>query len=72
MVLFWPIQQELDCITTEGKILGKIKFDLVQEQYLFHPNDKSVQLSQLEQKLIEAKITQLDAGNAGIPMQDDD
>ncbi len=27
MVMFWPIQQELDCISDSGDVLGRIKFD---------------------------------------------
>lgn len=72
MVLFFPIQQELDCINGGGHILGKIKFDVPNNQHIFCPADESVVLSSLEQTAIAEKISSLDAGAYAITMQDDD
>ena len=72
MVLFWPIQQELDCINASGDILGKIKFDGASESYQFYANDESVILSSEEQSHIAKKLAALESGQSIIPMQDDD
>lgn len=53
MVLFWPIQQELDCINDSGCILGKIKFDVFKDEYIFCPDSESVVLSDSEQTSID-------------------
>lgn len=72
MVLFFPIQQELDCISDSGRILGKIKFDVSTEEYIFCPDDESVVLSDVEEASIVARIAGLYAGTHILPMQDDD
>ncbi len=72
MVLFWPIQQELDCINESGDILGKIKFNGEKESYQFYPNTESVTLSSDEQSRIAIKLAALESGQSIIPMQDDD
>jgi len=72
MVLFWPIQQELDCINASGDILGKIKFNGEKECYQFFPNTESVALSNDEQTHIAIKLAALESGQSIIPMQDDD
>lgn len=72
MVLFWPIQQELDCITSCGRILGKIKFDGAKNKHAFCPADESISLSDEEQNKIAERLAGLDAGKYVIPMQDDD
>jgi len=72
MVLFWPIQQELDCINCSGRILGKIKFDGSKEEYIFYPANESLVLSSLEKSSISERLLGLDSGKCSIPMQDDD
>jgi len=72
MVLFWPIQQELDCINGSGRILGKIKFDGSKEEYIFYPANESLVLSSLEKSNISERLLGLDSGKYSIPMQDDD
>ena len=72
MVLFWPIQQELDCINTNGQILGKIKFDGDKDSYIFCPIDESISLSETERVKIAEKLARLESGKHSIPMQDDD
>ena len=72
MVLFWPIQQELDCINDNGSILGKIKFDESKEGYAFYPVTDCIALSSIEKSNIAEKIAGLDSGQYLIPMQDDD
>jgi len=72
MVLFWPIQQELDCITDSGEILGKIRFDATSDKHIFTPADDGIVLSAEDKAGIEARLAGLDAGQFSIPMQDDD
>lgn len=72
MVLFWPIQQELDCISHKGDILGKIAFIAESEVYSFLPADQAIVLSAEEQSSIQQKVDALNTGNYLIPMQDDD
>ena len=72
MVLFWPIQQELDCINTQGDILGKIRFDGDKNEYLFELADQSITLSSEEESKIVERLAGLAAGKFTIPMQDDD
>lgn len=72
MVLFFPIQQELDCISSSGHILGKIKFDVSEGKHNFHPDDDSVVLSEVEEVSIAVRIAGLDSGKYSIAMQDDD
>lgn len=72
MVLFFPIQQELDCISASGHILGKIKCDISTSKHIFIPDSESVTLSDEEQIRITVKILGLDSGKSSISMQDDD
>lgn len=72
MVLFWPIQQELDCISTSGRILGKIAFDGVKNIYTFQRDNESIELSGSEQSSIAERLSGLASGKYTIPMQDDD
>lgn len=72
MVLFWPIQQELDCISDTGRILGKIKFDVYEDKHIFCPDNESLVLSDLEGSMIALRLAGLDSGKFSIPMQDDD
>ena len=72
MVLFWPIQQELDCINDSGDVLGKIKFDGAQDKHVFCPSEDTIALSSDEKAGIAARLAGLDAGTYAIPMQDDD
>lgn len=72
MVLFWPAQQELDCVSDNGRILGKIRFDGSNDAYAFHPADESISLSDNEKMSIAARLARLQSGRASIPMQDDD
>lgn len=72
MVLFWPIQQELDCINDSGNVLGKIKFDGTQDKHIFCPAEEALLLSSEEKSNIAARLAGLDAGAYSIPMQDDD
>ncbi|HBS41462.1 MAG TPA: hypothetical protein DEA26_02190 [Oceanospirillales bacterium] len=72
MILFLPMQQELDCINTEGRIVGKIRFDANLNQHVFYQPDQAVELSDSEQAAISARLSGLDAGTFHIPMQDDD
>ena len=72
MVLFWPIQQELDCINLNGDILGKIRFDALRNSHTFLPANTSRPLSSQEEADISKRIECLDTGKNSIPMQDDD
>ena len=72
MVLFWPMQQELDCVNANGNILGKIKFDAVDNKYAFVALDDSIVLSPEEQLKITERLAGLSSGKYTIPMQDDD
>jgi len=72
MVMFWPIQQELNCISDSGRILGKIKFDVFKDEYIFQPDDISITLSSSEESSIAERLTGLESGEYSIPMQDDD
>ena len=72
MVLFFPAQQALDCLSDNGRILGKIEFDGVTDTYVFTPEDASISLSDSEASNIAAKLANLSAGHAAIAMQDDD
>ncbi|MFY0641612.1 MAG: hypothetical protein JXR16_11240 [Bermanella sp.] len=72
MVMFWPIQQELNCITDSGRILGKIQFDAHKERHKFVPDNDSIFLSNLEKENIEERLLGLNTGQYLIPMQDDD
>lgn len=72
MVLFWPIQQELDCVSHGGSVLGRIKFDGKTNQYSFHPANESIVLSSQEEEKIIERLAGLQSGKFTIPMQDDD
>mgnify|MGYP007012666621 CR=1 FL=1 len=72
MVLFWPIQQELNCINDSGSILGKIKFDESNGQYIFCLDNESAALSSSEESSISQKVFALNSGEYSIPAQDDD
>jgi len=72
MVMFLPVQQELNCITGNGRILGKIQFDVHKEQFVFCPEDTSIVLSTLEESSIAQRLSGLESGQFTIPMQDDD
>jgi len=72
MVMFWPIQQELNCISDSGQILGKIKFDVFKDEYIFYPDNESIVLSDLESSNIDDRLSGLKSGQYSIPMQDDD
>jgi len=72
MVLFWPIQQELDCINCSGQILGKIKFGDSMDEYIFCPANASIVLSSREKADIAERLSGLESGKYLIPMQDDD
>lgn len=72
MVLFWPIQQELDCISSSGQILGKIKFDGFKDVYIFDPENESIKITGVEKSCIADRISGLNSGKYVIPMQDDD
>ena len=71
MVLFFPNQQALDCISDSGQVLGQIIFQGSQDEYSFAAA-QSVQLTEAEQSSIAAKLAQLMTGQSSIPMQDDD
>lgn len=72
MVLFLPMQQELDCINSDGQILGKIRFDDSQKSHLFYKLDESIELEKSEVLMISERLSGLDSGTYSIPMQDDD
>jgi len=71
-VLFFPVQQELDCISDSGDILGKIKFDHAQSKHVFTPADKTIKLSDSDKSSLEQRLAGLDSGQYTIPMDDDD
>lgn len=72
MVLFFPMQQELDCISDSGQILGKIKFDGSKQEYEFCPDNDSVTLSGVDEVTIVERLAGLASGKYMISMQDDD
>ena len=72
MVMFWAIQQELDCINRSGSILGKIQFNTAKDSYVFNPADDSVVLSADEKTSIDERLLGLNSGQYAITMQDDD
>jgi len=71
MVLFFPMQQELDCISDSGDILGKIRFDGAQQKHVFDA-EATASISAQQQTRINQKLAILDGGEHTIPMQDDD
>ncbi|MGB0664044.1 MAG: hypothetical protein ACPGMR_09685 [Pontibacterium sp.] len=72
MVLFFPIQQELDCISDSGRILGKIKYDGAKDEYAFFSDDEATPLTDLEEASIVERLAGLASGKYTISMQDDD
>lgn len=72
MVLFWPIQQELDCISDSGRVLGKIKFDGSNNEYIFSLASQSTVLSKQDESNIVERLAGLSSGKYVIAMQDDD
>jgi len=71
-MMFWPIQQDLDCINDAGNILGKISFDANKNKHIFTPTDPSITLTNAEKSNIVERLLGLDSGLYSIPMQDDD
>ncbi len=71
-MLFFPIQQELDCISDDGRILGKIKFDHAKGGHIFIAANESIILSDSEGAIIADRLLGLDLGKYTISMQDDD
>ena len=71
-MLFLPIQQELDCITDDGRILGKIRYDDAQRHHIFYSLEGEPELSVSERAMINERLSGLDSGLYSIPMQDDD
>jgi len=71
-MLFFPIQQELDCISYSGEIVGKIRFDDVQGKHIFYQPDGECEVSAVDMDYIQARLDGLDTGVFEIPMQDDD
>lgn len=72
MVLFFPIQQELDCINSDGQILGKIRLDESKSSHFFYKLDELVVITESEMSMISERLSGLDSGKYSIPMQDDD
>jgi len=71
-VLFFPIQQELDCISDDGRILGRIRFNADTGHHQFQQDSEVDVLSDAEQASINQRLAGLDSGIYTIPMQDDD
>lgn len=71
-MLFFPNQQELDCFNRSGNLLGKIKFNALENKHLFHLDNPSLALTNLEAVSVAEKLANLDSGIYSIPMQDDD
>lgn len=71
-MLFFPIEQELNCISDSGLILGKIGFDVFKDEYIFYPDNESIVLSDLEVVSVAERLSGLVSGKYSIPMQDDD
>ncbi len=72
MVMFFPIQYEIDCINTNGRILGRIKYDSSGDGYIFQRDNDSIVLSNDEETRIAAKLASLKSGKDAIPLPDDD
>ena len=71
-MLFFPIQQELDCISDDGRIIGRIRFNADTGKHLFQQDADVDALSEVEQTEVNKRLAGLDAGIYSIPMQDDD
>ncbi len=71
-MLFLPNQQDLDCISDNGDILGKIRFDILKDEHVFDPADASVAISDLDGASIAQRLAGLELGQYSMPMQDDD
>ena len=65
-MLFFPIQQELDCISERGVILGKIRFDDAQGRHIFYQPDDVVEVTAAEQAAINERRAGRDAGTSGM------
>lgn len=72
MVMFFPINHEIDCISRDGRTLGRIKFDGSESGHVFQPDNDAIVLSNEEKTRIAAKLAGLDFGKEAIPMPDDD
>ena len=72
MVMFFPIQHEINCISINGKTLGRIKFDNSKDGYIFELNNDSVVLSNEEEICIAVKLVNLKSGKEAVPMPEDD
>jgi len=72
MMLFLANQQELDCINSDGQILGKITFDTSNNEHVFCPADPSIKLSSEEELNIDKRLAGLNSGHFTMPTQDDD
>ena len=58
-MLFFPIQQELDCISERGVIVGKIRFDDAQGRHIFYQPDDIVEVTAAEQAAINERLAGL-------------
>lgn len=72
MVMFFPINHEIDCISMSGKTLGRIKYDYSEDGHIFQPENNTITLSNDEQVRIASKLASLKSGEDSIPMPDDD
>lgn len=72
IMLFFPSQDELDCITSDGQILGKIRFDTSLEKHIFTLGEASLELTSEQQEKINQRLAGLDVGQFTMPTQDDD
>ena len=72
MMLFLANQQELDCINSDGHILGKISFDTSKNEHVFCPDEQSIELSSEEKLDINKRLAGLNSGQYAMPTQDDD
>lgn len=71
-MLFFPNQQEIDCFNRSGSLLGRIKFNALENKHIFHLDNQSIALTTSEELSVAEKLASLDSGNYSIPMQDDD
>ncbi|MFK4753390.1 hypothetical protein [Oceanobacter antarcticus] len=71
-MLFFPIQQELDCISNDGRIIGRIKYNGATRNHVFQLDADIVELTDADQAKIAERLAGLDTGVYLIPMQDDD
>lgn len=71
-MLFLPVHQELDCISDNGSILGRIKYDHSKAGHVFYSDNEFSLLLPSEQASIAEYLSGLDSGKYTIPMADDD